>query len=392
MSQKNGTKNNTETSGFFLSAEILLSSQQRGLGAQSSCPAWPPQAELGGSCGVSAIRDATFLRTTPSTPTASTRKHQRLSKARVAASSAQGTSRVPASGCYPQSPSRTHTLTHRRTPPPARNAAYPKPQVPPSIPRGRGGTPGGARSRPPAEEQRWGCGDEPAPAGAGAALPARCRSRCRWRCRSGRAAARSARVPQAPPRRAGRDRACAPHRAGLRAEPAPGHGTGARHRAGLRAEPGHGTATGARHHAGLRAEPAPPPGHGTEPLQGAVPGTALGTAREAGMGIIEPALGTGNGVGNWTANRHRELSVGMGTGAPHCWELWSLLGMGAGTTREWEMGTVPAGAGPGSGDQSGELGTLLGAGIQIQHYPGTKTRDHPENVPISGNRSWHRSG
>lgn len=49
-----------------------------------------PQPELGGSRGVLTIRDATFLCTTPSTPTSSPPKHQRLLKARTAASSAQG--------------------------------------------------------------------------------------------------------------------------------------------------------------------------------------------------------------------------------------------------------------------------------------------------------------
>lgn len=240
-----------------------------------------------------------------------------LVEARAAASSAQGTSRMPASGFFPKAlhaHTRSHTDAHRPQP----GMPLPKPQVPPSIPRGRGGTPGGARSLPPAEEQRRGCRDEPAPPGAGTALPARCRSRWRWRCRSGRAAARSARVPQAPPRRAGRDRACAPHRAGLRAEPAPRRDTAP--------PPGHSTAAGTRHR------------------------TAAGVAPEQhrhrqGSGNGNNGTGTGNrgrgreldsesAPGTLTRNRNRRRKPALPTAGScgHHWE-WGLAPAGSG---KWE--------------------------------------------------------
>lgn len=184
---------------------------------------------------------------------------------------------------FPKIPLGTHTLTYHHTLPPPRSAAatrLPKPQVPPSIPRGRGGTPGR--------------GAEPSPRGgssggaAGRATPSRGRrspylpgagagARCRCR-RSGRAAARSASPP---------------------ASTAPTGGPGPRLRPAPRSERrGTGTGTGTRH------------GTGTDTASG----TRDGNRHREWEPALGPGMGTRNRIGNWTASRHRELSLGMGTG------------------------------------------------------------------------------
>lgn len=74
---------------------------------------------------------------------------------------------------------------------------------------------------------------------------------------------------------------------------------------------------------------------------------------------------------NRTGNGHWELpsELGIGTGNQYtcCWN-WGHY---------WERGLARPGSG--KSDQCGELGTLLGTGIQ--HCPGTKTWDHQEMGP-----------
>jgi len=87
------------------------------------------------------------------------------------------------------------------------------------------------------------------------------------------------------------------------------------------------------------------------------------------------------GIGN-NGKLARGMGTGTGNGNQH-WESASLTAgnwgcrweMGPGTTWQRGMGAMPAGTGPGAvpgtGDQSDELGVLLGTGIWDRRCPGT---------------------